>query len=190
MSNEVLISLIGDVYGVKFINDKNRNDVKKMDYKTFSDYFYKSTAVQFYDDSVFIKNKEETCGSLKEPRGGMKLFIRILTGEKFEVRVDPSTLIGSIKFLIQDLKDFPADQQRLIFAGKQLEDYRTCKDYNIQKESVLHLVLRLTGGGIVEFKFDNDYLDPKYDYDFRNIIDTKKFRIFSTLRMEKICLKS
>lgn len=110
--------------------------------------------------------------SVRAP-GEFDINVITLTGHQIAaIRVTAELSVDKVKAAIQDQTEIPVEQIRLIFAGKQLLDYQTVKDYGIEPNDTVHLVLRMSGGGApLPRAFNTDELDPDFDYDFTNVKD-------------------
>ncbi|CAG8595888.1 10285_t:CDS:1 [Paraglomus occultum] len=102
---------------------------------------------------------------------GWGIVIKTLTGKSITLKCEETDTVKSIKQRIMDKEGVPPDQQRLIFAGQTLEDDKTLADCDVQNESIIHLILRLRGGGCIISYLPSSALDPGYDYDFTHIKD-------------------
>jgi len=98
--------------------------------------------------SPFIPNQPSTSflSQTLGIRGGMELFVKTMTGKTVSIEAEEGETIEEIKAKITEKEGIPAEQQRLIFGGQQLEDAKTLEDYGVDEDDTFHLVLRLRGG--------------------------------------------
>ena len=117
------------------------------------------------------------------PTKVIEIFVKTLTGKTITVQMMNTETIADLKLYIQDMEGIPPDQQRLIFAGKQLEDPITLSEYFITAGSVLHLVLRLRGGGGLTLKNQITKREENVEWDYTKLtvgqLKSQIIRLFS-----------
>ena len=124
---------------------------------------------------------------IEDETNKITIFVKTLTGQTIICSINSSNAVGDLKLVIKENANIPANKQRIIFAGRQLNDEQLLCDCNIQNECTVHLVLLLGDDNESCTILDPSSMDPVHDYDFRNIKDQNRNFIRGGIKYIRPC---